>query len=379
MHTCATQACDGARQAGVRALRADDVPALARLYLSVFRGRQEQPSARLQEHFRRIFLDRPRAAPDYDSLVFETPEGEIAGMLGVLPMPMLFDERPVTGSIVSTWMARPGSGAALAGTRMLRAHIRRGHALSIANTANATSLSFQHSLRFRFAATHSLEWFKVLNLSAYAATVSARRLGTVLPRPLARGVHACERGVRRAIGRGAPALDAGLSVRVLTPEAFAARLIATSQRFRLRPDWSVADVVWSLELAAERRSSGPLRLCEVVDDAGRDVGVFAYYAQPTGRAEALQIVARPRGEAETLRAFVFDAARQDCAYACGAADPLTVAGLFDMPRVFFRQTAGTAFRSASDDIDNALAYGDSLVGGLVGDGWTPLATESYAP
>jgi hypothetical protein len=367
----------GSGEVGVRAMRADDVPALARLYLQIFRGREGEPSARLQEHVRRVFLDHPRRTQHDASLVYEAADGEIAGMFGVLPTPMLLDGRPVPGAVISTWMARPGPGRARAATRLVRAHLKRGHAISITNTANATSMSMQQSLRFRYAATHSLEWFKVLNFSAYAAAVAARRAGGRLPAAAARAVHAAESGLRRALGRAGLAAPAGWSVAEASPPDFAARLLALSQRFRFRPDWRVEDIVWALDLAAERRQSGPLRLCEARDDKGEIAGVFAYYAPPTGRAEALQIVARPHADAQVLRAFVADAAARRCAYVCGAAGPLAVAALFDMPGVFFRQTAGTAFRADSDDIANAVAYGEGLVGGLVGDGWTPLATESY--
>ena len=361
----------------VRPIRPADVMELTRLYMSVFRGRDVAPSARLQEHFRRVFIDHPRQSEECASLVYVTEAGDIGGMIGILPSPMMMDEAPITGSIVSTWMTRPGPTRALAGNRLMRAHLERGHAFTIANTANSTSMAAQRMLRFRFAASHGLEWFKVLNLSAYAASVAANRLGARLPRLLARAVHGSERGLRYALARRDARPPAGWSVVTLSVEAFAARLVAFSQRFRFRPDWDAQDVAWMLDLAAERRGSGPLRLCEAVDATGRSAGVFAYYAQPFGRAEILQLVARPRLESGVLRACIADAAGQRCAYVCGAAEPLVVQGLFDEPAVFFRQKTGTVFRAASDEVAAAIAYGEGLAGGLVGDGWSPLATESY--
>lgn len=366
-----------ARARGViRPLRSDDIPALAQLYMSVFRGREGGSFPRLERHMRMLFLEHPRQNEDCVSLVYESGGGEIGGMFGSLPAPMLLDGRSVIGSIISTWMARPGSLRAEAGTRLVRAHLKRRHAISFTNTANATSVSMQESLRFRFSSHYSLEWFKALNLSSYAASVAARRAGARLPDWLARGLHAPERALR---AQSRPQSPPGWRVEAVGVERFAELLVSLTPRFRLRPDWSAQDIVWTLNLAAERIGGGPLRLCEATDEKGRLAGVFAYFAPPMGRAETIELVAPRHGETRLLQALIADADAQRCAYVCGRAGPLIVRGLFETPRVYYRQTAAAAFRSDVPEIAAAVAYGEALLGGLIGDGWTPLATETYAP
>ena len=358
----------------VRPIRASDVPGLARLYMAVFRRPGAAPPPQLERHLRALFLEHPRQCEACVSLVHARADGAIDGLFGSLPAPMLFDGRPITGSIISTWMVAPGPSRASAATRLVRAHLKRGHDITLTNTANATSMSMQESLRFRYASHYSLEWFRVLNGSVYAASVLARRAGGRLPAWLARGVDAPERAMLAA--RGArPRPPPGWRVNALDAGRFAERVLELTRRFRLRPDWSVDDLTWMLGLAAERAGSGPVRLCEALDEKGRLAGAFGYYAPPMGRGETIQLVARRNGESEVLRAFIADADERKCAYVCGPAGPLIVRGLFGAPRVFFRQTAGTAFRSNLPGIADAVAYGDGLIGGLVGDGWTPLSTQ----
>jgi hypothetical protein len=275
-------------------------------------------------------------------------------------------------------MVRPGPFRASAATSLVRAHLKRRHDISLTNTANATSMAVQESLHFRFASHYSLEWFKILNLSAYAAAILAKRAGGRLPGWVAPGVDAPERVLRHASGLARRQAQGGWRVEEIGPERFAAHFLDLNQRFRLQPDWSERDVAWMLGVAAERVGGGPLRLCAAFDEKGALGGVFAYFAPPMGRAEAIHVVARRHGEGPLLRALIADADQRRCAYVCGAAGPLVVRGFFDTPRIFYRQAPGVAFRAGDIAIADAVAYGEGPIGGLLGDGWTPLATESYA-
>ena len=369
---------EAAAQGRTRLLRDADIPRVAEMFMAVFRRRSAVASALLETHLRQLFLEHPHYDPACGSLVYEGPDGRLTGMLGTLPLRMRLDGQPLDCSILSTWMIENPARDPRPAVALARAHLQRRHAMTMSDTANDTSIEFQAHLRFNFVAGHSLQWVKPLNFLAYATSSIATGIGVNAPRPILAAAHAVEGLARRAVGkRGAPSL-AGWHLLEVPPEVFAHGFLDLARAYTLRPDWSIADVVWMLNLIAERRGSGALHLCEARDDAGELAGVCAYFAKRSSRAEVVQIVTRPRAEEGVLRALIAHARSQRCAYICGHASPAIIRGMVRIPKVFYRQTCSTVLRTDAPGLMEAVNSGSGLIGGLVGDSWTPIATESYA-
>jgi len=361
----------------VRLLRDDDIPAAADIFQKVFRNRQAASTPLLRSHLTRIFLEHPHYDESCASLVFEGADGRIGGMLGALPLPMRFDDDKLSCAIISTWMVDDPARDRRAAVMLARAHLKRGHAITLSDTVNRTSVEFSMPLRFDFLAGASLQWVKPLNFAGYAASSAANGLG-LKARPVVAAAHAAERVARAAAGRrGVQAFD-GWRLLEVHPEVFAYGMAQVMRRYRLRPDWSIPDLTWMLALVAERKSCGELRLCEARNATGELVGVCIYFSNASGRAEVLQILTQAGAEEGVLRALIAHARKLGCAYVCGQADPGLIRGLFRIPRVFFKQTCATVLKSRSAEIVGVAAAGDAVIGGLVGDAWTPLASESYA-
>ncbi len=103
----------------LRMLRSEDIPQVADLFRSVFRNRRSASSTLLDSHLVRLFLEHPHYSEDTASLVYEGASGEVAGMLGVLPLRMRFDDSALDGSIIRLGWC--GIGRA---TRTLRSCLR---------------------------------------------------------------------------------------------------------------------------------------------------------------------------------------------------------------------------------------------------------------
>jgi hypothetical protein len=149
------------------------------------------------------------------------------------------------------------------------------------------------------------------------------------------------------------------------------------QEYRLRPDWSIDFVQWLLNCCGRRISLGRLQFREIVDLNGAIVGCCAYHVTSDARAVVMQILARRGAEVGVLQAVIADAESRGCVVVCGSTSQRLLEGLFQIPNVFYRHTCSTGVKVQQPDLMEGFLDGGALVGGLVGDGWMPLASEPY--
>ena len=362
---------------GVRPLDRSDLPRAGELFLAKFRGRENARSQRLEGHLARFFLDHPHFDDATASLVHEEPDGRISGFLGIAPVHMRFDGRPCSGSIISTWMVQDAARDSHAAVALARTHLGRGHGLTMADTTSRMSIGFHAFMKVQFAATHSLRWMKPLNFAASGLLSAADAVGLKAPSAAIAAARACEQAARKVARRDGASLVEGWSVAQIDISRFAEGLDELMARLRLAPVWSAQDLAWLLDFAAECEASSEIVLCEARDRAGGLAGVCAYRVDMRERAEILQIVLRPRAEEQTLR-LIMNKARSDGLISIGGRiDPMVSRGLFAIPRVLYLHGPGVVVKTADAEAFRAICSGEGLVGGLVGDAWTPLARNRY--
>mgnify|MGYP000857562875 FL=1 len=363
---------------GVRALDRSDIPRVATLFLAKFRGRPHARSARLEQHLAHFFLDHPHYHAATASLIHEEPDGRISGFLGIAPVHMRFDGASCTGSIISTWMVEDAERDSRAAVALARTHLARGHGLTMADTTSRMSIGFHAFMRVSFAATHSLRWIKPLNFAASGLVSAANAVGMPAPVAAIAAAKACELAARRLARRDGFSICEGWRIDPISVDRFAEGLGALTERLRLAPVWSAADLRWLLDFAAAGEETLDLVLCEARDRAGELAGVCAYRIDQRGRADILQIALRPRAEEAVLR-LVMNLAREGGAISLGGrTDPAVSRGLFSIARVLYLHGPGVVVKTADPDAFRAISAGEGLIGGLVGDAWTPLATDRYA-
>jgi hypothetical protein len=325
---------------------------------------------------RRILVEHPDSADRTASLVFERSDGDIGGLLGLVPIPMLFDGRPISTAALSTWMVEDRARDPEAGALLLRAHLKRGLDAAIADTVNRISLDFQMQLNMKFAVANSLQWVRPLSYAGYAAATAARRAGLHGVDRLTSAAARSESWALRMFGRNGEEPQ-GCESRACTREEFASAWIELIGNRRLRPDWSAGRVDWLLQQADRRPSLGPLHYRLMFDYRNDLSGCAAYHIGPGRRGVALSVVARSSHEEDVLRAMFADAREKGCVVVCGPADPQLMEGFARIPGVFHRHTCSTLVKTGNPDLAQAMLAGEGVLGGLVGDAWTPLATENY--
>lgn len=365
-------------QGGVRPLAREDLAAVARMFLRNFRGRRNGRSARLEGHLAHFFLDHPHFDAATASLVHETPDGRISGFLGISPVRMRFDGENCTGSIISTWMIDDAARDSRAAVALARNHLARRNRLTMSDTASRTSIGFQSNLRMEFSSLHSLRWLKPLDFVASGLVSAAGAIGIAPPPAAISAARACEQAARRLARRSGLAEAQGWRIEPTRVEAFAEGLAQMTARLRLAPVWSPSDLAWLLDFAREREGARSVNLYEARDPAGGLAGVCACVADDRRRLEVLQIVMRPRAEETVLQLLMRRAREEGMISIGGRLDPSVGRGLFTAPRVLYRRGPGMVLKTEDAEVSRAIAGGEGLIGGLVGDAWTPLARDSYA-
>lgn len=364
------------RRFRVRPVRREDVDRLSRMFRQVFRNSTGPAHPALAEDIRRLLVDHPDRTDHTASLVYERDDGDLGGFLGLIPLPMLFGQRPVQAAAFSTWMVEDRARDPEAGALLLRAHLKRQLDATLADTANRMSIEFQLGLGMRFAPAQSLQWVRPLNYAGYAAAVAMKRAGLAGSRRFVSAAARTEAVAARLLGRRDASAGKYASLHC-SREEFADAWLALSAPWRLRPNWPAARVTWMLEQADRRPSLGPLRLRLVFDESNDLAGCVAYHIGADRRGVAVSILARPSHEQGVLLALFADAAAQGAVLLCGPADPRLMEGFFRISGVYYRHTCGAVLTTRDADVTHAVLAGDGLLGGLVGDSWTPLATESY--
>jgi len=366
------------RRPRVRALDAGDLGQVAGIFRGVFRKRSEAGSQALERDLSACFLEHPHYEEATCSLVYERPTGEIGGFFGAMPLRVNFMGARDLGSVMSTWMVSDRARDARAGAMLAQAHFKRPHACMFVDTANNVALGFASSTRMAVLPSDSLQWVKPLSYLGYAVSSLGRRIPGRPLEALSNGAERTESFFRRVTGKAAEGFEADCAFRPVTSENFSLLFLELVQNYRLRPDWTAEFLQWMLSICGRRPNMGPLRLCEVIDRAGRPIGGYAFHITPMRRAMVLQIVANRGAEIHVLQALIEDARQQRCVAVCGAANRRLIESLFRIPNVFYRHTCTTAARTRQPEMMLAVHEGDALVGGLVGDSWLPLTSESYA-
>ncbi len=363
---------------GVRNLAREDLPRISSMFLRNFRGRSNAQSPRLEKHLADFFLDHPHYDEATSSLVHETPDGRLSGFLGISPVRLRFEGKPGAGSIISTWMIDEAARDSRAAVALARAHLARRHMLTISDTTSRLSIGFQSNMHTEFAALQSLRWLKPLNFAASGLVSAAGAMGVATPPAAISAARACERAARRLARRSGVSDAKGWRIEIVPVARFAQGLADLTQRYRLAPDWSASDLAWLFNFAGEREAARSVTLYEARDSSGGLAGVCACVTDDRQRAEVMQIVIRPRAEEAVLQLLMRQARDEGSISIGGRLDPSVGRGLFAIPRVLYQHGAGVVLKTADPEASRAIACGEGLIGGLIGDAWTPLARDSYA-
>ena len=343
----------------IRALRPDDLGAVAALYEAVARSGARTPAPGLVEQFERTLFGNPHADPELPSLVYEDPKAGIVGFLGSHPRRMRCGDRALRMACSGQLVADPTAGRPGVGALLLRKYMAGPQDLTITDGATDTVRTMWEALGGDTSALASLGWTRVLRPGAFARAMLERR-GRTLPRTVARVVDA-------AAGRRlAPEVSTAVT-EPLTAACLADAAESLAREFELRPAYDEGYVGWLLAEAEAVRARGPLER-RLVSLDGAIAGWYVAYMPSGGVAQALQVGCARRGAGPVLDRLFADAAAAGCAGVQGRLEPALLAAIRER-RCLVRRSEWALVAANDTQLLSDIAYGRALLTRLDGEWW----------
>lgn len=362
-------AARASRKGVVRPMTGADVPAVARLFLKIFRGADRPPDQDLQHYLCTLALTSPSHDERLGTQLYEQQDGRIRSALLAVPMRFVACGNVLPGRLLGVFMA--DAEAAGAAQLILALRPRRAD-FAFCDSASPTSRDHLLAIGGRSIPVQNLEWVRSFRpagalVGCFAERfLGGRRFGlSILARPLDDLLR--RRLPERGVAETATAEAVEMSVRDFLVQA--PRLVA---HYAVRPLWSAEELSWLVALAAQNTRLGAFTIRAVVDRAGAVIGSFVYYAAPGRCAHVLNVLSLPGQEQAVLGAMFRHLDETGHVEARGRAQFALMAGLSLQRWLVFRHRAFTVALTRVPEVNDAVARGDVYVGGLAGEDWSRL-------
>lgn len=358
---------------GLRPIRPSDIPAIARLFLKIFRRADRPAGADLQNYLRTLLLASPSYSEIAGTQVYEQQDGRIRSALLAVPMRFVACGNIVPGRLLGVFMTDAEREAVGAAQLILALRPRRA---DFAFCDSASPMSCNHLLAIggKPITLQNLEWSRSFRpfgaLAGRFDTFPARQA----PWPARARTPVRRAAAPPAAAAGRPDHGAARVAEMPVPTflVHAPRLIA---HYAVRPLWMEEELFWLVSLAAQNTRLGSFTIRSVLDRGSAIIGCFVYYAAPGRTAHVLNVLALPGREATVLDAMFRHLDETGHVEARGRAQPALMTGLSLQRWLVFRHRAFTVALTRIPEINDAIARGDIYLGGLAGEDWSRLLTD----
>jgi hypothetical protein len=357
------------RKSAVRPMTTADVPAVARLFLKVFRDVDTPANADLKGYLHALTLGSPCYNEAAGAKIYQQEDGRISSALLSVPMRFVACGNVVPGRLLSVFMTNKDS----AGAARLNLGLRPKRAdFSFCDSASPISANSMLAVGGKTVPVQNLEWVRTFRpLGALIGRLSLRppRRSDQVLATLARPIDALLSRLR-----GDKVIEGAADLKVLemsVPDflAHAPRLIA---HYAVRPLWSEDELGWLVGLAAQNTKLGAFTIRAIADPSGAIIGCFVYYAAPGRTAHVLNVMSLPDQEAGVLGAMFRYLESTGHVEARGRAQPALMAGLGMQRGLVFRHRAFAMALTRIPEVNEAVERGDIYIGGLAGEDWSRL-------
>src|ERR1700678_474558 len=364
------------RKGAVRLMQLADVPAVARLFLKIFRGVDKLASPDLEEYLRALVLESPSYSEAMGTRLYEQQDGRVRSALLTVPMRFVACGDVVPGRLLGVFMTDANKEAVGAAELILALRPRDAN-FGFCDSASPTSCNHLLAIGGKPIPLQSLEWLRSFRpMSALVGRLAERVLRRRDP-----GFAALMRPVDALLRRMVVGTDvqepAGLSVTEMSVEAFLKHAPLLIAHYAVRPLWSEDELAWLVSLAARNTQLGAFTIRGVEDRAGAVIGCFVYYAAPGRIAQVLNILSLPGREIAVLDAMFRHLDHTGHVEARGRAQLALMRGLALQRWLVFRHMAFAVAVTRSQDVSDAVARGDVYIGGLAGEDWSRLMHDFY--
>ncbi|MGX1740472.1 GNAT family N-acetyltransferase [Bosea sp. NPDC055353] len=360
----------------VRSIRPSDVPAVARLFLKIFRHADKPAGAELQSYLRTLLLASPSYSETAGTQVYEQHDGRIRSALLAVPMRFVACGNILPGRLLGAFMTDADREAAGAAQLILALRPRRAD-FAFCDSASPTSCNHLLAIGGKPIALQNLEWTRSFRpFGALAGRFDKRFLRGKVP-----GLPALAQPLDSLLRRLLPQRDTRdhgdtriAEMPVATFLVHAPRLIA---HYAVRPLWTEEELSWLVSQAAQNTGLGSFTIRSVIDRGSAIIGCFVYYAAPGRTAHVLNVLSLPGREPAVLDAMFRHLDETGHVAARGRAQPALMIGLSLQRWLVFRHRAFTLALTRLPEVNDAIARGDVYLGGLAGEDWSRLLSDFH--
>lgn len=361
----------------VRAVRREDVPAVAEMFSRIFMKRRAAPGASLAAYIEDLVFGRSDDGGEARSRVFVNANGDVRGFIGVWPRRMLLDGRSIEAAAAGSLMVDRPHEHPTAGARLLRAYLAGPQDLSFSETANDISQRMWERVGGERLPTTSLDWLRVLRPAGFCVSSAARMFQPVwMLGPVAAGVD------RLAEMAGFKSLqpprdNTGFRDAEATTAEILEVIPQLSRSYGLHPDWQSPDLSLLLSHAQTKERYGDLYRRVVYARSGAPVACYLYYARRGDTARVLQMLALPEAAGAALGSLLRHSASLGCVAVRGRADPAMFDTLIAQRCLFYHGAAMVVHARDKALLEN-VRRSRALLTGLAGESWNRLIGGSFA-
>jgi hypothetical protein len=363
--------------AEIRACVADDIPAVARLFQKTFRDPRAPVPPSLQSCLQELFFEHPWHDPELPSRVYVSPEGKVAGFIGVMPLHMFYRGRSVRAAVPSSVMVEDPEKHPLAGAKLVRAFLTGPQELSVSEPTSMLAQRMWERMGGQSVPSESMEWMRIFRPAALGLSILA---GKVPAARFARPLFGLADRVATKIAGGAFGFEPqpqsyGHDADVGDDELF--RVISEfAATYPLHPEWDAGTLKWQIGHAARNAKRGTLYRRIVYDRKGGPLGCYLYHARAEGIGWVLQVLAPPSGLDAVVDSLFAHAVATGCVALKGRTQARLMDPLLRRNAFFFRHHSSVA-HSRDAELLAAIRAGDSLTSGLAAESWTRLNGDSF--
>jgi hypothetical protein len=307
----------------VRELRREDLPEVAAMFADTMRTTPPGTEPQLAEFFERTLLDHPWADPALPSLVAETPDGGIVGLVGVQARRLRMGERDLKLACLGFFAVHPAARGGAVALHLARDVMHGGQDASITDSASLVVERFfapRHD--GRVVELSGVHWVRAWRPGAVADGLwpaATARLRASIP------LHLVGRGLDRAAARAGRGLLAPAPVETvaepLTPTLILEHQPAIVSPGRLHVAYDEGYLTWLFGQLGRSAARGTPVARLVRDAGGRVLGWYVMFLRPGGRSEVMQIAARERDRGAVLDHLLRDAWEHGSAMLRGRLEP----------------------------------------------------------
>ena len=350
----------------------EDIPKVASLYEFVMRSGSRVPAPRLERYFERTFFDHPWVDPEIPSLVYETPNGDIAAFLGSHVRSLRFQEDRIRVGCSGQLVGDPHQRIKGAGALLLRRYLQGPQELSATDGATPEVRQMWEQLGGSTAFLTSLSWLRLFRPFRAAGNKLVPDWAPRL-RPLWSALDGLGAGTAGTLLRPPPPAT---QTEHLTPKLLMDHLPLVTRHLQVRPDYNEASLSWLFTEMERLETRGQLTRRLVRDLKGRVLGWYVAYMKPGSVGNVLQIAATPRDTAAVVDRLFHDAWHSGCAALKGRLEPLLFPAMHHR-RCLIRHDAITLIHSPNTALLSAIYSGKGLLTRLEGEWWMGHHVEPF--